>query len=197
MNRFAIGADRRCDHATELVLRHLRLGPRRCATLDGEAEHFARIVHPERDVFHAVAMLLHMLVDPVPGIKRAREHESDFVLLQHIRAGLALARLGTAIGDQLIPERAAVEVRRLLRVADEELDVVGTVDRERVERGRCVRPSLSRHQCPASRKLRKSSSLNSVSPRATLLSFPCFIHSSSRRTSSNMCAKSSMTKRIG
>src|SRR5690606_40243906 len=63
------------------------------------------------------------------------QDDADLALLEQVGGTVAHPRLGAAIGDQLEAEGRAVEVLRLLRVPDPELDVVGAVDREGVVRG--------------------------------------------------------------
>src|SRR5258708_33565251 len=68
---------------------------------------------------------------PVVGQWR-REHEAD-LSLRHQKAGLVPnSSLGPAIANDLEAERGLIVMRRLLRVPDVELDVVGSVDREGV-----------------------------------------------------------------
>ena len=94
----------------------------------------ARIVHPEGDVAHPVAVPQHVGRDRSVRTQRTREDESDLVLLDEVARAVAHARLGSAVADQLKAECRLVLVGRLLRVADVELDVVGAVDREDVVR---------------------------------------------------------------
>ena len=90
----------------------------------------ARIVHPERDVANAVAMSSHVLGDrPAAGHRRG-EDESDLPLRQQVAGPVANAGFRAAVADDLKAQRRLIEMRRLLRVPDVELDVVRSVDRE-------------------------------------------------------------------
>ena len=76
----------------------------------------------------------HVVGDLAVRALRRREHEADLVLHEQVADAIAHARLGAAIRDELKAERALIEVRGLLGVADVELDVVGAVDRKGVVR---------------------------------------------------------------
>ena len=73
--------------------------------------------------------------DLVVGGEGGRQHEPDRPLLQHVGGAVAHAGLRAGVADQLEAERGAVVVRRLLGVADPELDRVVAQDREGVGRG--------------------------------------------------------------
>src|SRR5580700_1170204 len=73
-----------------------------------------------------------MIGDGGLGRERGGEHEADFVLRQHVGGALAHAGFGSAIGSDPEPERRAVVVRGLARVANVELDVVGSVERQKI-----------------------------------------------------------------
>ena len=64
--------------------------------------------------------------------ERAREHEADLALLEHVARAVANAGLRARVGDAVEAERVLVVVRRLLRVADPQLDVVPAVQRHEV-----------------------------------------------------------------
>ena len=61
-----------------------------------------------------------------------REHEAHLSLLEHIAGPVPDAGLRSGITDQFHAEGAAIEVSRLARVADVELDVVGAFQGEEV-----------------------------------------------------------------
>src|SRR5207248_3736387 len=65
----------------------------------------------------------------------ARYDEADLALLEEVGGAVADARLGPCVGRRPEPERTLVEVRRLLRVADPELDVIPALERHEVGRG--------------------------------------------------------------
>ena len=81
---------------------------------------------------HAVAVRAREARDLAVRAQAAREHEADLALLEHVRRAVADARLGPGVGRTREAERVLVEVRRLLRVADPELEVVPAVDRHEV-----------------------------------------------------------------
>ena len=67
----AVGLDGRDDHLAVLVPEHGRLLDRPGAPLDRQPERFARVVHPERDVAHAVAVAVDVGGDGVVGARAA------------------------------------------------------------------------------------------------------------------------------
>src|SRR5687768_9318693 len=77
-----------------------------------------------------------MLGDLAARRQRSREDEADLPLLENVAHPIAGSGLRSAIRDELESERSAIVVRRLLRVPDEELDVVGPVYRKNILR-RC------------------------------------------------------------
>src|SRR5205085_9639369 len=88
----------------------------------------------ERDVLHPVAVPADMTRDLVILAERAREDETDVALLEHVRGPVADARLRARVGRRREAEPALVEVRRLLRVPDPELDVIPAGKRHEVGR---------------------------------------------------------------
>ena len=97
------------------------------------------VIHPQRDVVHAVAVPLDMLGDGVDGIvrlERRGQHEANLILLDDIRRAPALPGLRSAVRHQLHAERRAIVIRRLPGIADVELDVIGSVERKKIRAGR-------------------------------------------------------------
>ena len=92
------------------------------------------VVHRERDVLHAVAVMVHVLGDLAVGRQWRGEHEPDVVLLDHVRGAVADLRLEAGErGRREAPQRAVVR-GRLARVAHPELDVVDALERQEVLR---------------------------------------------------------------
>ena len=111
----------RLDDAARPALHRLAVGLRRIR--DGE-----------RDVLDAVAVPGDVLRDLRRLPKRARQHEPDLALAEHVGGAVAHARLGSGVGDPLEAECVLVPVGGLLRVSDPELDVIPTVERHVVGR---------------------------------------------------------------
>ena len=90
------------------------------------------VVDAERDVLDAVAVLVDVLGDLAVRAQRAGHDERDVVLAHDVADAIADARLEARVGDRReAPQRAEV-VRRLLGVADPELDVVDAVQGQEV-----------------------------------------------------------------
>src|SRR5690349_5044290 len=79
------------------------------------------------------------------GAQGGGQNDPDLALLHEVARAVADAGLGPAIGDELKAKGRAIEVARLLRVPDVELDIVGPVDRKRIVRRFGRRQRLSRH----------------------------------------------------
>ena len=129
VDRLAIRAERREHNLAVRIPFHARLVHRRGTAFHRGRERRARVVNPERQIAHPVAMRIHVVRDH-PRLwrrvrpDRRRQHEANLVLLQHVARAVADARLRPAIRDQRESERRAVIVARLLGVAHVELDVV-------------------------------------------------------------------------
>ena len=128
----AVGGDGRDAHFAVLVAQGLRLAHAARAAAGGLAPGRFGIVHPQRDIAHAVAVQADVLGDGMIGRERRGEHQADLVLHQHVGSAVARAGLRAAIGRQAEAERGAVEVRGLARVAHVELDVIGAVERQEI-----------------------------------------------------------------
>ena len=73
-------------------------------------------------------MLGREAADVAVGANPAREHEPDVALLEHVGRPIPDARLGAGVRDPFEAERVLVPVRRLLGVADPQLEVVPPVE---------------------------------------------------------------------
>jgi hypothetical protein len=101
----------------------------------GLAPGLASIVDPERDGVNAVAVLVDVVAYLAVGSHSCRENEADLTLLQHVGRTVAPVCLRARIGDQRHAECGAIEVGRLARVADVKLNVVGTLEGEKIRIG--------------------------------------------------------------
>jgi hypothetical protein len=77
----------------------------------------------------------------VPGVvsgdlvilaERGGENQPNLPLLEHVRSAIADACLRARVGRPGEPERALVEIRRLLGVADPQFDVIPPVERHEI-----------------------------------------------------------------
>ena len=132
MDVVAVGRDRRELDAPRVVLDPVRLDDAARAALHGLAVRVRRIRDGERHVADAVALRLSPPADLAVSAEAAREDEADVALLEHVRGAVADARLGPGIGRAREAVGVLVEVRRLLRVPDPDLEVVPAVDRHEV-----------------------------------------------------------------
>ena len=155
VNGVAVDADRRHTHFARAVAQGLGLADAARAAAGGGAPRGLGIVHPQRDIAHAIAVQPDMRGDFAIGLQRRGEHEADLVLHQDVAGAVAGAGLGTAIGGQPKAERGAIEVRRLARVADVKLDVIRAVERKEVLLNRRFLLQCLRHN--SSSKLRYTS----------------------------------------
>ena len=115
-----------------LVGYYVGLGDADGAAAGGLAPGTARIVHPQRDDFHAIAMAMNVIGNRPLGAKRRGEHKADLALLHNVGGAVALAGFRARIGHQRHAECGAIEVRSLARVAHVELNVVGAFERQKI-----------------------------------------------------------------
>src|SRR5437868_11815581 len=132
MNRFAVGANARDHHFALLVHQRFGLGDGLRAALDGETESFSGIVHPKRDVLHAIAVFVDVRRDVTVRPERSRQDQPDFALGQYVAGTVACSGFRSTIRDDPVAEDAAVKLRRLLGITDIELYKIRSVDRKGV-----------------------------------------------------------------
>ncbi len=120
----AVRADRRGDDAAMLVLRLRGVGDDRRATGARRLERRARVGHTQRDVGDAVAVAADEVGDRSIRSQRAREHHAHVALLEQVRGAVADSGLRPGVGRQRETERGHVEVCRLARVADVEVQMI-------------------------------------------------------------------------
>jgi hypothetical protein len=70
--------------------------------------------------------------DGAVGPESCREDEAYFALLKDVGGAVALSGLRAGVSDQRHAESGAVEIGRLARVADVELDVICALEGEKV-----------------------------------------------------------------
>jgi hypothetical protein len=75
-----------------LVAQRLRLAHAARAAPGGLAPSRFRVVHPQRDIAHAIAVQPHVLGDRMLGRQRVCEHQPDLALL-HQHVGCARSRV--------------------------------------------------------------------------------------------------------
>src|SRR6185312_8624072 len=98
------------------------------------------IVYPQGDRLHAISVPQNVIGDLAGGTEGRGEHETNPVLLQNIRNAVARTGFGAAVRHQLEPKRSAVKIGSLPGVADVELKVVSSLDRQKIcFAGRCCR----------------------------------------------------------
>src|SRR5260370_29128131 len=77
-------------------------------------------------------MLQSVPCDIMVGAWGAGQHEADFVLLQYVRSMVPRAGFRSAVGHQLHAERRQVVVGGLLRIPDIELDMVRSLQGQKI-----------------------------------------------------------------
>src|SRR5271170_1357468 len=107
------------------VLKYRRLLYAARATPGGFPIGRFRVVHPERDLAYTVAMPLDMVGNFTVGRERRRQYKADLALLQDIGNSIAGAGFRPSVRHQLHTECSTIVIRRLLGVADIELNVIG------------------------------------------------------------------------
>ena len=134
VNHLAVGVDGAAPQGALLALDLGRLERRDGPARGRLTPRRVDVVHGEGDVLHAVSVLRHVLRDLALVAERGGEDEADVVLHHHEAGPIANARLEARVGHRReAPERAVV-VRRLLRVADPELNVVDALERQEILR---------------------------------------------------------------
>ena len=124
----AVGRDRRQLDAAEVVFDPVRLDHAAGTALHGLAVRLTCVRDGERRVLDAVPVRAGEAGDLAVAAQTARQHEADVALLEQVGRTVAHARLRPGIRRLGEAERVLVVERRLLRVADVELEVVPPVD---------------------------------------------------------------------
>ena len=133
MNRVAVGLDRGVTHAAVLVRQLARLDRGLGAAAHRLLERLVRVLHVERDVAHAVAVLLRTCSAAAPsGQSGVDSTKRVLFCIERVRREVALPGLETGVRELREAEGLAVVERRLLGVADEELDVMNALQPERI-----------------------------------------------------------------
>ena len=101
------------------------------AVADGILEGVLDVVHFEGDVLDAVAVEHEPHVVRIVGAQRRREDKRNLPLFQHVSGFVLDACFEPSVSDDVETERIAIEICRLLGVADEETHMVDAAQRER------------------------------------------------------------------
>jgi hypothetical protein len=128
----AVGGDAGGGDAAVGVGEFFRLLDAAGSPAGGFEPGLAGVVDPESDGADAVAVLVDVAGDVGVGAQGGGEDEADFALLEDVAGAVALTGLGAGVGDERHAKGGAVEVGCLAGVADVELYVVGTFEREKV-----------------------------------------------------------------
>src|SRR5919204_6192003 len=130
----AVRPDRGQLDPPEVVLDPVRLGDPAGAPLDGLSVRLGRARHLQPDVLGGVAVAAGVLRDLAVVPQAAGHDQPDVALLEHVRGAVAHAGLWPPVRGDREPERVLVEVGRLLRVPDPELDMIPPLQRHEVVR---------------------------------------------------------------
>ncbi len=132
MNGVAIGGDRGPPDLSLFVAQDGRFHDPSPSAPSGLTIRALRVVDPEGDVVHAVSVHGHMPGHRMVRMQRGGEDKTDLALDEHIRDAVALTCFGTAVRNQRHAERRSVIVGRLFGIADVELNVVRSVDGQKI-----------------------------------------------------------------
>src|ERR1051325_4031346 len=198
VDRGALGTDRRFFYLSEFVPEHRGLHDDARATFRSLPVRGFRVVDPEGEVLHPVAVQPDVLADRVIRMQGGGEHEADLVLLQHVGGPVPHAGFEAGIGDLFESPRRAVVVRGLFRVAVGALLSLGYPGYAcRAEAG-----AVEKICFIAARRIPFSSSVPTVirtqfgSPNARRgrMMIPSFRSARARNSASDSLPKTSMTK---
>jgi len=99
-------------------------------------ESRSRIVYPQRNVPHAVAVAEDVVGDGMAGPEGGGEDKADLILLDELTRPIPHAGFGAAVPDDAEAEDMSVVEGRLLGVAHVKLNIIGAIDGEEVLRRR-------------------------------------------------------------
>jgi hypothetical protein len=130
-----IGGDRGGGDAAKLIgcLHGSCHRPR--ATGCGFQPGLACIVDCERNDADAIAVVGDVIGYGTAGPQGGGQHKAYFALLDNVRCAIALAGLGAGVGHQAHAESGAIIIGRLARVAYVELNVIGTLEGQKILSG--------------------------------------------------------------
>ena len=115
-----------------LSCQRFRLHVTFAAALRGFFPGRGRVLHFQRDHFHAVTMFENMIGNRMFRPNRRGQNKRDLVLPHHITGAISHAGFRSAVGHRLKTERALVKMRRLLGVTDVKFDVICTLERQKI-----------------------------------------------------------------
>src|SRR5208282_1198187 len=142
MDRVAIGVDRAAANGAVFILYVMRFLGWLSSPMHCFLKSLVRVLHFQRDIPHAIAMLADMIRRQIVGRHRRGQNEVRLALAQRIRSALTLARFQPAVSNLRKAESLAVEVGRLARVANPEFDVVNALELKWVLHGLALPDSI-------------------------------------------------------
>src|SRR4029453_8005168 len=134
MPSLAVCLDGSGDHFAMLVVENRRVDEPLGAMLDRVCVGRMGVRDLECDVPYTVAMSGNMAADRGASPHLTADHEPRAAGLEHVLGAAAETLLRTPIGGAGHPEGGRVVVRSLLGVADQEVDEIDPLHRERVSR---------------------------------------------------------------
>src|ERR1700675_3515526 len=130
MDRVAIGVDRGTANAAVFSLHVMRFLRRLGSSTDCFRKRLIRVVHFQRDIPHAIAVLSDVIRRQIVRRHGRSRNEVRLALTQRIRSSLPLARFQPAISNLRKAESLAIEVSRLPSIAYPEFDVMNALKLE-------------------------------------------------------------------
>ena len=142
MDRVAIGVDRPAANHAVFILHIVRFLGRLRSPANRLLKGLIRIVHFERDIAHAIAVLPNMFRRRIVRRHRRSQNEVRLALTERVRRTFALPRFQSAVSHLRKAKSLAVKVRGLPCVADPEFDMVNPFKPEWVLHPRALPDSI-------------------------------------------------------
>ncbi len=135
MNHIAVGVNAAHDQLAVIVLQRRWLQKTLAAALGRFVPGRSRVLHFQRDRLYAVAVFGNVIGNRIICPQRGGKNEGELVLSNDVARSIFRSRFRSRIGEALKTERCLVKMRRLLGIADIELDVIGALERKKISFG--------------------------------------------------------------
>jgi len=130
VDRVAIRMDRGTANGAMFIVHVMRFLGRPSPSTDCLGKRLIRVLHFERDIPDAIAMLSDVIRGQVVRRHRRSQNEVRLALTQRVRSSLPLPRFQPTVSNLRKAESLAIEVSRLTGIAYPEFDVVNALKLE-------------------------------------------------------------------
>src|SRR5208282_4397442 len=130
MDRVAIRVDSGTTNGAVFILYVMRFFGRLRSSTDRFGKRLIRVLHFQRDIAHAIAMLADMLRRHIVRRHRRSQNKVRLTLTHRIRSSLTLAGFQSTISNLGKTEPFTIEIGSLPRVSHPEFDVVNAFQLE-------------------------------------------------------------------